>query len=117
MILFKETTDWNTPNHVYLLDNSKRYMHGYSILGVEPLHMFKKPIQFDTRGRKFEYVAEYDENNPYTDESVSVEVVGSRGDKYYVKLEDTAAECSCTGFKYRGDCRHIPLARNQLVYL
>jgi len=117
MRLYKETTDWSTPNHVYLLSDSKQYMHGYIQLGTADIKMFKAPIRFDTRGRTFQFVSEYDADSPAESTAAVVTVTGSKGDKYYVRLEDSAAECSCTGFKYRGECKHVAIARETLIYV
>ena len=118
MNLYRETTDWTTPNHVYLLDESKQYMHGYSILGEEPLQMFKQPIRFSTRGRTFQFVSHYaGETKENVKHIVSVQVEGSRGAEYTVILQDDSATCTCQGFQFRSDCRHLELARNQFLYL
>jgi hypothetical protein len=91
-------------------------MHGYIKLGSADVFMFKQPIRFDTRGRTFQFVSEYDADKNQ-DVAAVVTVQGSKGDKYYVRLEDSAAaECSCTGFKYRGECKHIALAREAVIY-
>jgi hypothetical protein len=116
MKLYRETTKWDTPNHTYLLNDSKQYMHGYIQLGTAALRMFKAPIRFDTRGRSFQYVSDYSQDDSSQDAAV-IEVQGSKGDKYYVRLQDSAAECSCTGFKYRGECKHLEIARKALIYL
>lgn len=115
MKLYRETTDWTTPNHTYLLTDNKQYMHGYIKLGTADVQLFKQPIRFDTRGRSFQYVADYDEDDSAA--ATVIEVQGSKGDKYYVTLDDSAASCSCTGFKYRGECKHLEIARSSLLYL
>jgi hypothetical protein len=118
MILVQETTDWTTPNHVYLLDDSRQYMHGYIKRGAADLQMFKAPIRFSTRGRSFHFIRSYNgETQDDAKHIVSVQVEGSRGDKYTVILQDNEITCDCTGFKYRAECRHIPLARELLLYL
>jgi hypothetical protein len=116
MRLYRETTDWDTPNHTYLLDDSKQYMHGYIKLGAADVEMFKSPIRFSTRGRSFQFVSAYNQDTPASTAAV-IEVLGSKGDKYYVTLGDSDASCSCTGFKYRGECKHQDLARKALLYL
>lgn len=116
MKYFRETTDWDTPNHTYLLDDSKQYMHGYIQQGRADTEMFKSPIRFDTRGRTFVFVSAY-AADPVERNIVSVAVEGSKGNRYTVILEDSVASCDCTGFKYRGECKHIPLARDTLLYL
>jgi uncharacterized Zn finger protein len=35
------------------------------------------------------------------------EFVGSKGDKYIVQKTDNMLQCSCPGFTYRGDCKHV----------
>ena len=116
MNYFRETTDWNTPNHVYLLDDTKQYMHGYMVDGREPLQKFKAPIRFDTRGRTFVFHSAY-ADKPIERNIVSVTVAGSKGDLYTVILEDSKSSCNCTGFKYRGECKHQALARETLIYV
>ena len=91
-------------------------MHGYIMLGSADMKLFKSPIRFDTRGRSFQYVSDYSQDDSAGDTAV-IEVQGSKGDKYYVRLKDSAAECSCTGFKYRGECKHLEIARKALLYL
>jgi len=116
MKLYKETTNWTTPNHTYLLNDSKQYMHGCIKLGSADVQLFKAPIRFDTRGRTFQFVSEYNQDAAESTVAV-VTVTGSKGDKYYVTLDDSAASCSCTGFKYRRECKHIALAREGLIYV
>ena len=114
MNYFRETTDWNTPNHVYLLDDNKQYMHGYMVDGREPLQKFKAPIRFDTRGRTFVF---HSAGPAVVRNIVSVAVEGSKGTEYTVILEDSKSSCDCTGFKYRGECKHLAIARESLIYL
>ena len=116
MKYFRETTDWNTPNHVYLLDDNKQYIYGYKVDGREPLQKFKAPIRFDTRGRTFVFHSAYSAD-PVERNIVSVAVAGSKGTAYTVILEDSTYSCDCMGFKYRGECKHIGLARETLLYV
>lgn len=116
MKLYRETTDWTTPNHTYLLTDNKQYMHGYIKLGSADVQLFKQPIRFDTRGRTFQFVSDYSQDAAESTATV-VTVQGSKGDKYYVRLDDSTASCSCTGFKYRGECKHLEIARSSLLYL
>jgi hypothetical protein len=118
MILVQETTDWTTPNHRYILDDSRQYMHGYIKSGRADVEMFKSPIRFSTRGRTFAFIKPYaGESQEEVHHIVSVQVDGSKGNKYNVILEDSKSSCDCTGFKYRGECKHIGLARESLIYL
>lgn len=109
---FAETTEWSNsrmPNHVYLLNDSKSKMYAYRPFGIATIKVFKNPITIDVRGRKFklnrdQYNIDVNEPEPV---GRRVEVHGSRGDVYTVSESDGQWSCTCTGFKFRGHCRHI----------
>lgn len=101
MEALRETTGGQFPPHVYLLDGNR--LVSYIKSGeVEPFY-FKNPIRgFDKRGRKFEIV----QPNPFTVKALPrIEVQGSRGQVYYINTDDHS--CTCPGYTFRGDCRHI----------
>ena len=58
MKFLKETTAWPdaTPNHTYLVDDSKTYMHGYVPSGTDVLKMFRGKIQISVSRRRFQEV-------------------------------------------------------------
>ena len=61
MILAKETTQWDVdhtqPNHTYLLSDNMENMFGYfKCNNPKDFMMFKKPIRFDKRYRKFKVI-------------------------------------------------------------
>ena len=58
MKFYQETTVWagNYPNHIYLLTTDKSKMYGFLRKGTDEPKVFKKPIQFDPRGRTFKVV-------------------------------------------------------------
>jgi hypothetical protein len=113
MEALRETTDWASPNHTYLLDGNN--LVAYIKLGETDAYWFKKPIKgFDKRGRKFEPV----EPNPFKDWAkllkAHVEVVdpsvkrvqGSKPNTWYeVNLQNNT--CTCPGFTFRGSCKHV----------
>jgi hypothetical protein len=111
MKLFQETTKWPdaTPNHAYYLDDSKTKMYAYIRAGDRAVFRFKNFIRIDTRGRQFKEIA--DPNNFVLDEPVANlqrwQVTGSKGDKYVVTLEENQYNCTCSGFRFRGSCRHV----------
>jgi len=48
--------------------------------------------------------------NPFAEldakkESVVVEVKGSKGNSYFVNVEEKT--CTCPGFTFRGNCKHV----------
>ena len=108
---FAETTEWKdtAPNHVYLMDDAKSKMFAYVPTGATQPVMFKAPIRIDIRGRKFKLNSvqfEIDIRLPETEGRVW-EVKGSKGDIYKVTEVRGEYSCTCSGFKFRGDCKHI----------
>lgn len=108
---FAETTDYkdSVPNGIYLLDDSKSKMFAYVPMGSDQPKIFKAPIQIDVRGRKFRL------NDVQFDTSIKDElpagrvyiVKGSKGDEYKVTELNGSYSCTCSGFKFRSQCRHI----------
>lgn len=109
---YRETTVWEgstTINHTYLLEGDKMIAYMRSQTSV-PFY-FKKPIQIDRRGRKFELV----EPNPFEataipqvvveQQSQVKEIQGSKGAVYY--LDEDTKTCTCPGYTYRGTCKHV----------
>jgi hypothetical protein len=117
MKFFLETTKWpdsNTEiNGTYLLDDSKTKMFAFIKAGSQSVFTFKNPIRIDTRGRTFKPVKNTFGYKIGNDEPVakSWTVVGSRGDTYTVQEVEGVLQCSCSGFKFRGTCKHIKEAK------
>ena len=108
---FAETTVWRdeTPNGVYLLNDSKSKMYAFQPFGTGAIKVFKNPIRIDVRGRKFQvnevqFKTELKEPEP---EGRVIKVQGSKGDIYRVTELNGNWSCSCSGFKFRGDCKHV----------
>jgi hypothetical protein len=105
MEAIREVTDWAVPGHTYLLDGNT--LVAYIKQSETAPFYFSKGIKgFDKRGRKFvpadKTLFETPQNAA---ENALVEVKGSKGNTYYVDIE--AATCSCPGFTFRGNCKHI----------
>jgi hypothetical protein len=109
MKFYQETTVWAGPypNHIYLLSDDKSKMFGYLRNGNLETTVFKKAIRFDVRGRTFRVVPELGEINLGTVKSEQWKFTGSKGDTYIVHKVDNMLKCSCPGFTYRGDCKHV----------
>ncbi len=118
MKAFLETTDWADVefncNHVYWMDDSKNKMYAYARFGnPNDTQTFKKPISIDVRGRRFVEVRHdiYKWTDPEDIVPVTVNptwrVAGSKGAEYVVEKDGSVYTCTCPGFKFRGDCRHI----------
>lgn len=108
---FAETTDYkdSTPNGIYLLDDSKSKMYAFKPFGTGTIKVFKNPIRIDVRGRKFkvnevQFKTKLKEEEP---EGRVWIVKGSKGDEYKVSELNGNLSCTCSGFKFRGDCKHV----------
>jgi hypothetical protein len=111
MKFYKETTAWDVPNHVYLLSTDKSKMYGYIKRGTDNAITFKKPYRFDTRGRQFVEVKELGEIDLDLIKTETWKVDGSKGNSYVVQKIDGQLSCSCPGYRFRGDCKHLQLAK------
>jgi hypothetical protein len=115
---WETTADAEYPLHVYFLDDERDKMYAYVIQGdAEITTVFKNPIRFNARRRTFVEVpniwaAEFTEvklQGLTVGPRVEEEFIGSRGDTYYVKNNNGSLECTCPGFTYRGDCKHVKI--------
>jgi len=106
---YQEITNWDVdyrqPNHVYLMSGDRAY--AYSPWGESKLVFFNNPRRIDRRGRKFKEVPNtfnYVDETPVNPYWV---VQGSRGNTYTVEQTDSGLTCTCTGYKFRGKCKHL----------
>ena len=102
MLAIKETTGGLFPAHTYLLDGTT--LVAYIKVGDTKPFYFKNGIKgFSKSGRKFEEL----KKNPFKVEVKSSlkEVIGSKGEKYFV--DEEAKTCTCPGFTFRGKCKHV----------
>lgn len=97
--MLQEVTEWEEPvyNGIYHV-NGAGHLVAYE--NSHGLTTFKLPMKrFSKTGRKFKKIGERSEELA----SDTVEVQGSNGKVYYV----TEGKCSCPGFTFRGNCKHI----------
>lgn len=109
----RETTDWDTPNHTYLLDGTT--LVAYIKQGESEPFYFKKGIKnFDKRRRTF-VPADVGLFESHVESAVSnlIEVQGSKGAVYYVDPE--LHSCTCPGFTFRGKCKHTDILVDSLA--
>ena len=107
MKFYQETTVWATPNHIYLLSTDKSKAYGYIKRGTEEAVTFKKPYPFDQRGRKFVEVKELGEIDLDVVRGETWEFTGSKNNTYVVQKMDGMLKCSCPGYTFRGNCKHV----------
>lgn len=110
----KETTEWrdSTPNHTYFL-NSGGKMVAYLPLGKSEPVVFAVPRGFDKRGRKFVRVDTLPD--PTQAKERTWLVSGSKGSTYTVTEADRGLVCTCSGFQFRGQCKHINQVQQESI--
>ena len=115
MKTIQEITQWDTeysvPNHVYFVNDSRDKMYAY-INKEGRIDEVKTPYRFHTRGRKFKEVPNTWGFKPRDQVEVETtgetyQVPGSKGAIYTVTNDRGAWTCTCSGFKFRGQCRHV----------
>ena len=100
--VLQEVTDWDleyTPhNGIYHVNGAGHLVAYQGADGM--LKRFEKPMKgFSKSRRKFKKLEQYQEEL-----ASDVKVVqGSNGKTYYVQ----DGKCSCPGFTFRGQCKHI----------
>lgn len=117
MKVFKEITEWDTPNHVYILSDDKSKMYAYVKRNTTTVTEFKKPYRFDSKGRKF---VEVPNTYGYTKPEVEVKlgkeykVPGSANNVYVVNEHLGEWTCTCPASKYqKGECKHVKQIKAQ----
>lgn len=110
---FAETTEYadaKSANGVYLLDDTKTKMYAFRAnAGRGATQVFKNPIRIDVRGRKFvinpvQYPTTAKEPEP---QGRVWYVKGSQGNQYKVTEDRGEWNCTCSGWRFRGQCRHV----------
>lgn len=111
MKFYQEITDYGDKiaNGVYLLDDAKAKMYAYVSPNDGVVKTFNRPIGISTKGRKFKVVANtYNYTIPEEiAENPRWEVAGSKGNTYFVEKTNNGLACTCSGFKFRGECKHV----------
>ena len=106
MKIMLETTVWDdpaVPNHVYVFNDSLSHAIAYVRAGTKEVFKFKKPLSIDRRGRTF---VDLDDTVQAEPDAKTIEVLGSKGETYYLTNEGNGWLCTCPGFTFRGNCKH-----------
>ena len=110
--ILKETTVWSdgsNANHTYLLDGTK--IIAYAKSSDNTVQVLKTQIKIDKRYRTFVKTKHFGlekiiKNSPEKS-NTRVFKVKSKTKEYFVELSDYNYTCTCTGFSFRGKCKHI----------
>jgi hypothetical protein len=117
--ILKETTIWSdssNANHTYLLDGNK--IIAYAKFGGNDIQELKTQIKIDKRYRTFvktkhSGLQKYIKNTPKKSNTKVFKVI-SKTKEYFVELSDYNYTCTCTGFNFRGKCKHITAVAEKL---
>jgi len=110
--ILKETTVWSdgsNANHTYLLEGTK--IVAYAKFGGDEVQVLKTQIKIDKRYRTFIKTKHFGlekfiKKTPIKSNTRVFKVV-SKTKEYFVELSDYNYTCTCTGFNFRGKCKHI----------
>lgn len=112
MQILKEVSDWSCDykpcNHTYLIDSNKVY--AYAVDGGSKVVTMSEPLVIDKRYRKFiktthSGLAKLMSN--VVPSNVRIFNVKSKNKIYSVEVTDNSTyRCGCTGFTFRGKCKH-----------
>ena len=117
--ILKETTVWSdgsNANHTYLLDGTK--IIAYAKYGGDDIQALKTQIKIDKRYRTFVKtkhpgLQKFIKSTP-TKSNTRVFKIKSKSKEYFVELSDYNYTCTCTGFSFRGKCKHIDAVAEKL---
>jgi hypothetical protein len=100
--ILQEVTDWGkykVNNGIYHVNSSGRLV-AYQVNKDADVLVLKTPSnQFSKSRRKFIKIGERPEELP----SDAIQVKGSKGNVYTI----IDGKCSCPGYTFRGDCKHV----------
>lgn len=123
MKAFQELTVWDTefnmPNHVYFLNDSKEKMYGYVQASTGLVQTMSKPYKFKASGRKFREVPntwnfKISEDEPEPTTGKEYRVAGSGKNIYTVTDDAGVWSCTCPASKWqKGPCKHIVKLRSE----
>ena len=118
--ILKETTEWSgnyqNCNHTYLLDGNK--IVAYVKSGSEQVQVLRTKLTIDKRYRTFikanhAGLSKLIKSQPL-DPETKVFKVKSNTNEYIVKVSNKVYSCTCTGYNFRGKCKHITAVANKL---
>lgn len=120
--ILRETTEWNcdynVQNHTYLFNASGKVV-AYAKASDNQLVQLKNPFRLDRRGRQFIKVKHLGLQSLFTKQADSPSLrkfkVRSGDKEYFVTYDGQTVNCTCTGFLYRGKCKHSDAVLKQIA--
>lgn len=113
--ILMETTDWDFPNHTYLVSNGK--LIAYLNVLTNEVKKLKGNAYFDKRNREFKKVknAKLEKLMVKQDDvEPSIQIKSDSGKTYTItKKEGKYLSCTCPGFTYRGYCKHTDKVKKE----
>lgn len=119
MKVFQETTEWDWPNHIYFLSDSKDKIFGYIKRGSDQVETIKKPYRFFSKNRTFKEVPntwgfKIAEEPVEEVKGKQYRVPGSTGTIYTVTDDAGVWTCTCPASRWSKDqCKHIQALKSQ----
>lgn len=118
--ILQEVTEWDNQypiiNKIYLLDLKDKIIAYTKSDGS--IHQLKNPIKIDKRRRKFIIVKHNGLSKliQKVEDNTRIFKVNSKDKEYTISLDNTTdiMSCTCTGYSFRGKCKHIDAVRNTL---
>jgi hypothetical protein len=118
MKFLQEVTEWDVPNHIYILNDSRDKMYGYIRRGTVRVETVNKPYRFSTSGRKFKEVANtfgYVREEAEAVPGKEYRVPGSANNVYVVREHLGEWTCTCPAAKWqKGECKHVRQIRLEI---
>jgi len=93
--------DFTYQPHIYYVNDADKLVWFQVADYSRGLDKYPVPKKFYRSGRKFKKIGEIEEKAVAN----IVKVSGSKGSVYAVNLDE--GTCTCTGFRYRGTCKHL----------
>ena len=104
--ILQEITDWDCHNGFYHV-NDHDYLVGYQKDQESKTKVFKNPMKrFSKARRKFVVRGTYEDQHE-VEVGVTWKFTGSKGNTYVVSEKYDELSCTCPGFRFRGQCKHV----------
>jgi len=118
--ILQEITEWDSEfpiiNKIYLLDLKDNIIAYTNSDGS--IHQLIKPIKLNKTRRKFIKVNHIGLSKliQKVEDNTRIFKVKSKDNEYVVSLDNDTdnMSCTCTGFTFRGKCKHIEAVRSSL---